>query len=698
MILNETSSVMDMKVESFIPAGNGETYYVSPNGNDSNPGTQAQPWKTVGYATSSASVVGAGDTILVQPGTYTEQINLEKSGNAQDGHIVLKAEGDVTILDPTPTVGEFQDAPVKSRGQGYWVIDGFQIKNTSWAGISLQDANNMVVQNNHTFETGASGIIVLPDTFFGGGEAEVTSSNIKVLNNTIERANNRWVGRGDSRGTQEALSIWGVDGFEVAGNFVNGGTREGIDIKTGSRNGTVHNNTVTGVASISGTPGGYNGGPAIYIEGNRSNTFNVDVYNNVVYGNTADGIIVADEETAPEEGDVRDVRIFNNVVYDNGIQGTNGGVGIGVTSNVSDIEVFNNTVVGNVQSLVVDRSDFNGGYDPTNIVVRNNIFANDTYIGGFIDDVDNLTLDNNIFANSFGQPYVKGAGSTNLTETNNVQVASAGFVDPATNNYRLLPDSVAVNAGSGAIPSDVTIDQDGNPRRAGEAIDLGAFEFTTVTPTPTPNPVPTPDSGPRPNPEPSPNPTPTPTPEPSPVPGEGNEEDGSDSSLPSLDLTTSRQANAIQVTQTGTSGDDNLTGSADNDSLDGLDGSDTLFARAGDDNLEGQEGDDLLFSSAGNDFLNGGLGSDILYTGQGNDAAFGGEDNDSIWGDRGADSISGGDGNDLLFGNVDADLVLGDGGDDTIFGGFDNDSLAGEQGMIGSMGMLVMTILKGARS
>ncbi len=636
-------SAPNNKVESFVPTGKGKTYYVATNGSDTNPGTKEQPWKTISYATSAASAVGAGDTILVQSGTYTEQVNLRKSGNAESGHIVLKADGNVTLLDPTPTEGNWQDAPIKSSKQSYWVIDGFEIKNTSWAGISLQDASNFVVQNNRTFETGASGIIILPDSFFGGGEGEVTSKNIKVLNNTVERANNRWAGRGDSRGTQEAISIWGVDGFEVAGNVVNGGTREGIDAKTGSRNGSIHDNVVTGVASISGTPGGYNGGPAIYVDGNRSDTFNIDIYNNLVYGNTADGIIVGDEEV--NQGIVRDIRVFNNVVYGNGKQGVNGGVGIGVGSNVSNVEITNNTVVGNVQSLVVDKSDFFGGATPTNITVRNNVFANDTYRGGLIDDVNGLVLDNNLFANSFAKPYEKGKDSKNLVETKNTQVASAGFVNAAANDYRLTPASVAVDAGSNAIPGYITTDKDGNQRRAGNSVDLGAFEFaSTATPTPTPAPAPTP--------------VPTPAPTPTPV---GDSRDGADR-LPTLDLEASRLVNPIQRTQTGTAGNNRLLGSGVNDFLDGL------------------EGNDSLAGNSGNDLLSGGLGSDKLLGGQGDDIAFGGDGNDTFQGDRGKDSVSGGNGNDKLFGDTDADLILGDAGDDILAGGTGNDNLGGGEG------------------
>ncbi|MEM9925060.1 MAG: right-handed parallel beta-helix repeat-containing protein [Cyanobacteria bacterium P01_D01_bin.50] len=464
----------------------GSTYYVSPNGSDNNSGTQQQPWKTINHAVSRDSPVTAGDTILVQPGTYTELITLDKSGYEGIGldHITLKANGNVILKDPDPINGDFKEGVIQSAGKSYWIIDGFRIENTSWAGISLRDANNMIVQNNHTFESGASGIIIMPDTYFWGGNNEVTSSDIKILGNTIERANWGWSGNGDTTGTQEALSIWGVDGFEVANNIVKEGTREGIDIKTGSRNGSVHNNIVTDVAQISGTYAGYRGGPAIYVDGNRANTFNIDVYNNLVYNNTADGIVIADE--VPGKGDVRDIRVYNNVVYDNGILGVNGGVGIKVTSNVSDVEVINNTVVNNIQSIVIDGTDFTGGHKPFDILVRNNIFADPIFRNGLIEDANDLVLDNNLFTDDFSVLYEGGTGLTGFVETNNIQVATVGFLNSAANDYRLSSVSAAIDIGSDLIPDYASIDIDGIQRDKdgdGDGIaapDVGAYEYTVA--------------------------------------------------------------------------------------------------------------------------------------------------------------------------------------------------------------------------
>jgi hypothetical protein len=464
-------------------ATGGNSYYVASSGNDSNPGTKESPWKTINYAVGK-SPVKAGDTILVEPGTYTEIVNLDKSGNSTEGHITLKANGLVTIVDPTPTIGNWREGVIQSAGKGYWVIDGFRIEKASWAAIALRDANNMIVQNNHTYESGASGIIVMPDTYFLGGEQEVTSKNIKVLNNTIEKANWRWWGNSANAfgiGTQEALSIWGVDGFEVAYNTLTEGKREGIDAKTGSRNGSIHHNTVTKQALLSGTYGGYHGGPAIYLEGNRAKMFNIHVHHNIVFGNTADGIVVADE--VPAIGDVSDIQIYNNLIYSNGLRGVNGGMGIKVGSNVRKVTILNNTVAKNVQAFVVDGDDYNfGGYRPNSIVARNNIFADSTYRHGYLQSLDYVIVNDNIFASPFlKEPYEnKGGIGLNFWFRGNKTTLSANFVDLENNNFRLQNISPAVDFGvdfTHWLKNPIQTDLDGNIRKIGLRIDAGAYEL-----------------------------------------------------------------------------------------------------------------------------------------------------------------------------------------------------------------------------
>ncbi|WP_427160685.1 right-handed parallel beta-helix repeat-containing protein [Aliinostoc sp. HNIBRCY26] len=471
----KTENVMSVNIPAASAQTTRKTYYVSPTGNNSNPGTATQPWRNINYAVGSTSPVTAGDTILIQPGTYTGLVTLGKSGNSTSGHITLKANGRVVLRDPDPINGGFREGVIQSANKSYWIIDGFRIENTSWAGISLRDASNMIVQNNHTYQTGASGIIVLPENYYNGGELEITSSNIKILRNTIERANWRWTSLSSTEGTQEALSIWGVNGFEVAYNTLKEGNREGIDAKVGSRNGSIHDNTVTRQALVSGTANGYRGGPAIYLDGNRAKMFNIDIYNNLVYNNTADAIAIADEVT--DIGDVSNIRVYNNVIYGNGIQGVNGGAGIKIDRNVSNVQVFHNTIAKNVQAfIVVDAYSYTSGYQPYQIQLQNNIFADSSYRNGYISNAQNIVLKNNLYTDKFPNFYDNGGGVQSLSSLNNIKVASAGFINLTGNDFHLSSTSPAINVGSKDGISYIQFDKDGKARIQSISVDIGAYE------------------------------------------------------------------------------------------------------------------------------------------------------------------------------------------------------------------------------
>lgn len=62
-------------------SGFSETYSVSPDGSDSNPGTKQKPFKSIGKA---ASVMKAGDTCYIYPGIYRESVVLRERGTAEN--------------------------------------------------------------------------------------------------------------------------------------------------------------------------------------------------------------------------------------------------------------------------------------------------------------------------------------------------------------------------------------------------------------------------------------------------------------------------------------------------------------------------------------------------------------------------------------------------------------------------------------
>ena len=103
-------------------------------------------------------------------------------------------------------------------------------------------------------------------------------------------------------------------------------------------------------------------------------------------------------------------------------------------------------------------------------------------------------------------------------------------------------------------------------------------------------------------------------------------------------------------------GIENLTGSAQNDTLGGDDSANVLKGGGGNDTLSGAGGNDRLEGGAGDDTLNGGDETD-----PGDGAMFG----DTIHGGAGDDTINAGDGEDIINGGA---------GDDDLSGGDDTDT------------------------
>jgi hypothetical protein len=112
----------------------GPTYYVSPSGNDANPGTAAAPWRTVSKA---AGTVTAGATVIVKAGTYYESLVPARSGTAGN-LITFKSEtAGGAILDGQNS--KSQGVNLLSTPASYIRVDGFEIRNFADSGVKLND-------------------------------------------------------------------------------------------------------------------------------------------------------------------------------------------------------------------------------------------------------------------------------------------------------------------------------------------------------------------------------------------------------------------------------------------------------------------------------------------------------------------------------------------------------------------------------
>ena len=141
-----------------------DTYYVSTSGNNSSNGlTQATAWRTITYAASSSSPVGAGDIVYIKAGNYgAENVVFQKSGTS--GNPVIfegykSTPGDNPDLnysfgDPLdPSIMPLLNGGnrsisvgIEAQGRSYLHIKNIQIRDYQ-NGISARDASYQVYEN-----------------------------------------------------------------------------------------------------------------------------------------------------------------------------------------------------------------------------------------------------------------------------------------------------------------------------------------------------------------------------------------------------------------------------------------------------------------------------------------------------------------------------------------------------------------------
>jgi len=150
------------------PAYCAQTYYVSTAGNDSNPGTFAQPFRTVQH---SANVAAAGDTVLIRGGVYNEYLTVDRSGAVGAPIVFASFAGETAVLDGTGLEWRYG---INVEGSDYLRFERLAVRNytregtpgfgfVSWAhsrGIVLKDMEFSLVGTAVKFHAGGDDILL----------------------------------------------------------------------------------------------------------------------------------------------------------------------------------------------------------------------------------------------------------------------------------------------------------------------------------------------------------------------------------------------------------------------------------------------------------------------------------------------------------------------------------------------------------
>jgi hypothetical protein len=433
-----------------LSTGSGTTYYVATaasNASDSNPGTEAQPFKTLAKA---ANTVQPGGMVLVKAGTYNEALSPQRSGTA-GAMIIFKAyPGDVVRL----TQG------VNLSAADYIRIEGFDITGTS------ADKPGVAIQNYY---------------------ASTIRRGIQVVNNHIHNCRGPNFGRGvDGYSVSDLL----IEGNEINDNENTAVFVDGQNARTNNVNIVVRNNYI----HYNGQDGIHPTGQQFVIENNRiGNQFHTASHQDAieVYG-PMDGLVIRNNliwdttqniYLSAENSFIRNVEVLGNVVWSQNYTGQSI-TGLNVGPNVADItnlRVEGNTFA-NVRCVLTDSYAQQTSYRITGLSVNNNIFYKTLFSNSVVAD---FPFDYNLFyypsasilswKGTYFSTVTSFRTSYPTKQVHGVQ-ADPMFVNAAAYDLHLsVSTSPAIDAGM-AITG-LSSDPDGTARPHGPAFDIGAYEL-----------------------------------------------------------------------------------------------------------------------------------------------------------------------------------------------------------------------------
>lgn len=378
-----------------------------------------------------------GDTVLVSPGTYTENINF----NGKAITVASTSGPGVTIID----ADKLGPAATFISGESTTsVLKGFTLKNGVGAGA--------------------------PYYTNGGGVAIAYSSPTITQNIIVDNVDDNGGGIGSSFGSPAITRnvIRNNKASLGAGVFIGGATVARFPP-------VVSNNVIEANATYDYY---FGGGLALWAAGV------VIVENNKIAGNQASdgqggGVFIANEA---------DAQFIQNVITGNSA-GAGGGVYLSVPVSSIGLLFVNNTIAAN--NSADGSAVWAGGFDSNDEFFNNLIIGTAGQIAFHCDtlysSVPPIVQFNDAWASS-GTGFDGGCAGDSGSN-GNISVDPI-FVSPTKGNYRLLGGSPAIDVGDNAAPSVPVKDFAGNPRivngNDGPAatVDMGAYEFIPVALTP----------------------------------------------------------------------------------------------------------------------------------------------------------------------------------------------------------------------
>jgi hypothetical protein len=480
------------------------SYYVATTGNNSNPGTISQPWRTIDYAVGGTSALGAGDTLYIRAGTYDEVVDVEVSGTSGNLITIRNYPGETPVMRDTANTRKWK---WQVFDQSYLHIYGLKWYNYQGGALYIRAFNaamTAITVEDCWFEEqekyGTTGAHTL---YFVATNASYPMTNIAAIGNTLKNNDTGTV----AGAAPESLTATGhVTGYRCMNNTLENVTNIGINIigrnsiglpkeyiisgNTVRNNGTAWGDSIRAAAIYNDGAGGYG-----------------IIENNTLYDGTT-GINVGCEA---DDVTTEHVIIRGNVVVDckSNIKVGWGAAAdtCGTGSTVRHVAVAHNTSYMTYNGAADGKSLFLCCADY--LYIKNNIFVyyapsgnyQIRYLNTTIDD-SNWVLDYNLYHDTNSQWYQwDGTGYTTFAAYQSGSGQDANgmdsdplFVDADNEDFRLSEGSPAIGSGdkltkcngSGSSSTSVTVYNsryfsDGMGLQDGDRIIVGSNDPVTVT-------------------------------------------------------------------------------------------------------------------------------------------------------------------------------------------------------------------------